>query len=161
MNVDRILEAFNSGHVEYLLIGGMNYMLRHEPQLTYDVDIWINDAKENRARCEAALKEIEAEWGADEHEWGPVAQLPQGWLGRQAMFCLTSPHGAVDVFRAVSGLDSWDACNARAVAGATTGGIRFRGLSDEDMLRCQEALPASVRKEERIRVLRSKLKKSG
>lgn len=46
-----MLTAFNAAGVEYMLIGGMNYLLRHDPVLTFDVDVWINDAEGNRARC--------------------------------------------------------------------------------------------------------------
>ena len=34
MNIDHILQMFNASEVEYLLIGGMNFLLRHEPVLT-------------------------------------------------------------------------------------------------------------------------------
>ena len=39
----------------------------------HDVDFWIEDAPENRRRCEEALVELEAEWGATEADSGPVA----------------------------------------------------------------------------------------
>ena len=52
MNVDRILAAMRDHSVRCLLIGGMNYLLRHEPVLTYDVDLWIEDTEANRRRCE-------------------------------------------------------------------------------------------------------------
>jgi len=35
---DRIFETFNRHGVNYLLIGGMNMLLRHGGNLTYDVD---------------------------------------------------------------------------------------------------------------------------
>ena len=55
MNVDEILRVFNECGVEYLLIGGMNFLLRHQPVLTYDIDLWIRDTPMNRAvRCGAA-----------------------------------------------------------------------------------------------------------
>jgi hypothetical protein len=38
MNIDHILQTFNTCEVDYLLIGGMNFLLRHEPVLTYDID---------------------------------------------------------------------------------------------------------------------------
>ena len=34
MNIDHILQMFNASEVEYLLIGSMNFLLRHEPVLT-------------------------------------------------------------------------------------------------------------------------------
>ena len=98
-----------------MLVGGMNFMMRHAPVLTFDIDIWIEDAAANLERCERALVELNAAWGNTEADWGPVAQRAPGWLKAQSVFCLTSSHGAIDVFREVRGLDHWQACWARAV----------------------------------------------
>jgi hypothetical protein len=80
MNLDRILATFNTHRVPYLLIGGMNFLLRHAPVLTSDVDLWIEDAPENCTRCEQALAELGAEWGTADADWGPVAGKRPGWL---------------------------------------------------------------------------------
>lgn len=157
MNVDYILSTLNAQQVAYILIGGMNFLLRHAPVLTYDVDFWIEDTSENRARCERALRELGAEWGPSEEDWGPVASKQAGWLTSQAVFCLASPHGAIDVFRFVKGLGSWSSARARACVGNTAAGTPFVGLSDEDMLACQLALPEGQRNETRIRALRQSL----
>lgn len=157
VNIDHILETLNRRGVSYLVVGGMNYLLRHEPVLTYDLDIWIRDSEDNRIRCESALAELDAAWGESESSWGPVARQPAGWLGRQSVFCLTSPYGALDVFRQIKGLDSWEQSRAGSYEGCTAAGISYRGLSDEDMLRCQEALPKADQKPERIRRLRKAL----
>jgi hypothetical protein len=50
MNVDEILQTLNEGQVDYLLIGGMNFLIRHLPELTFDVDIWVRDDTENLGR---------------------------------------------------------------------------------------------------------------
>jgi hypothetical protein len=60
MNLDRIFDTFNQHGVAYLLIGGMNFMLRHQPILTFDVGLWIDDRDDNRARCELALAALDA-----------------------------------------------------------------------------------------------------
>ena len=153
MNVDEILRVFNECGVEYLLIGGMNFLLRHQPVLTYDIDLWIRDTPMNLARCDAALQALGAEWGPTEEAWRKVAEQP-GWLSRQSVFCLTSASGAIDVFRAVTGLPSWEEANDRAYAGRTAGGITYRGLCDEDMIACQMALPEGQRRNDRIAALR-------
>jgi hypothetical protein len=153
MNVDRILETFNRHGVAWLLIGGMNFLLRHKPVLTFDVDLWVENTAQNLERCERALAELEAEWGASDSDWRPVAQRAAGWLHSQAVFCLTSPHGAIDVFRAVRGLGEWRVAAGRALEEQTAAGVRYRGLCDEDMLACQLALDEGDRKPERVRVL--------
>jgi hypothetical protein len=155
MDLDRILQTFNACHVDYLLIGGMNFLLRHEPVLTYDVDLWIDDVPENRDRAERALAELQAQWGTTEDDWRPVAGRSAGWLARQGLFCLTSPAGAIDIFRAVRGLESWAECRQRAVLGVTGAGTPYVGLSDADMLQCQTALLEPEQKQDRIRTLRA------
>ena len=157
MNIDRILEVLNAGQVEYLLIGGVNFLLRHGPDLTYDVDVWIHDTEDNRRRCEATLAALGAEWSRDEEDWGPVARRPAGWLSEQSLYCMTSPCGALDVFRSVTGLPDWETCAARGISGRTASGTTYRGLGDEDMLACQMGLPPQQRKAERMRVLRAAL----
>ena len=37
MNVDAMLRVLNEEQVDYLLIGGMNFLIRHLPKLTFDV----------------------------------------------------------------------------------------------------------------------------
>ena len=89
MNIDRILGVLNAGQVEYLLIGGVNFLLRHGPDLTYDVDVWIHDTEGSRRRCEVALATLGAEWSRDEEDWGPVARRPAGWISEQSLYCMT------------------------------------------------------------------------
>jgi len=157
MNIDHILETFNTQRVAYLLIGGMNFLLRHAPVLTFDVDLWIEDTPENRRRCEPTLAELQAQWGTADADWGPVAEKRPGWLGRQAVFCLYSPFGAIDIFRALKGLESWAECRARSETCRTAAGVEFSALCDEDMLGCQLALPEEERNHERIRFLQQRL----
>ncbi len=157
MNADRILATMNQFSVAYLLIGGVNFMLRHQPMLTFDVDLWIEDSDENQARCEQALASLDAEWGETDATWEAVAKKPAGWLTRQAVFCLHSPHGAIDIFRRVHGLADWQSSFQRSVAEATSSGVGYHGISDGDMLQCQLALDASAQKASRIQTLQAKL----
>ncbi|HEX5102858.1 MAG TPA: hypothetical protein VFV87_03555 [Pirellulaceae bacterium] len=157
MNVDHILSTFNQHQVEYLMIGGMHFLIRHAPLLTYDVDLWIEDSEANRAKAERALAALDAEWGTTDADWGPVAAKSVGWLDRQPIFCLNSPHGAIDIFRAVAGLTGWHSAAQYAISGTTAGGVPYRGLSDADMLQCQLALDPGQRKQDRIAILKQKL----
>jgi hypothetical protein len=160
MNVDEILQTLNQEQVDYLLIGGMNFLLRHLPELTWDVDIWVKDDAENLARLNRALGLLGAEWGRTETEWRPVA-ADSRWLCTQEVFCLTTAHGALDVFREVRGLEGrYLDCHGRGSRTQTAGGIQFIGLSDEDMLACQEALPVEERKERRIQALREAIRQT-
>ena len=154
MNVDEIVAGLNRNGVRFLLIGGMNFLLRHKPVLTFDVDLWIEDTDENLKRCEQALSELDAAWGASDSDWEPVKNKLPGWLKRQAVFCLTSPCGAIDVFRTVRGLDSWTKSYEESVEIVMVLGARCRGLSDGDMLKCQLSLDEADRKLDRINELR-------
>ena len=153
MDIDHIFTVFNRHEVRYLLIGGVNFLLRHKPVLTFDVDFWIEDNDANRGRCEMALAELDAEWGRTESEWGPVAARPAGWLAQQSVYCLTTPHGAIDIFRSVQGLPHWAEAFAVSVSGRTAAGTDYRGLSDQDMLACQLSIPLESRKNDRIQEL--------
>jgi hypothetical protein len=158
MNVEHIFHVFNQHQVSYLLIGGMNFMLRHEPVLTFDVDLWIDDTQENRTRCEQALAALDAEWGRTDADWELVAKKAPGWLALQGVYSLHSPHGAIDVFRAVQGLGDWSTSRQTAIAESTHRGVVYHGISDHDMLRCQLALAPPLQKLSRIQALQAKLK---
>jgi hypothetical protein len=159
VRIDEILRELNDHGCQYLLIGGMNFMLRHEPKLTFDVDVWIEDSQENRRRCEAALIALQAEWGPTDDTWGPVANLPTGWLDQQHVYATLTAFGALDIFRSVQGLDDWQVCWARGFDGLTKENTPYRGLSDEDMLQCQLALAAHQQRKERMQTLRTAIAK--
>jgi hypothetical protein len=159
MDIDHILATFNRHQVDYLLIGGVNFLLRHTPVLTYDIDLWIDDTAENRRRCETALGELRAEWGMTDSDWGPVVAKRPGWMDNRSVLCLTSPSGAIDIFRSVAGLSSWSACQGRAEQSRTASGTAFLGLTDADMLDCQLALPEGQRNEARVHYLQNAQKR--
>ena len=152
MQVDVIFQRMAKHEVEFLLIGGMNFMLRHEPVLTFGVDFWINDNLVNRNAWEKALAELGAQWGPTESEWGTVAGKV-GWLTLQGVFCLTSPYGSIDIFRSVTGLGSWQESRKDAVSIHTVGGATCWGINDKDLLACQTGLPVHLRKANRVEYL--------
>ncbi len=151
MDVDRILMIFNEQQVEYLLVGGVNFLLQHEPVLTYDVDLWVEPSAANRTRCEAALIALDAEWGKTEETWTNVSSLPTGWLnGAQSVYCVASPVGAIDVFLELKGLGTWQNSRLTSVEVHTAIGTVCRGLNDDDMLACQLALESGERRQGRV-----------
>lgn len=160
MNVDEMLRALGDHQVDYLLIGGMNFLIRHLPELTFDVDIWVRDEPANLAKLNGALCRLGAEWGPTEAQWRPVPE-DWHWLQRQMVFCLTTAQGALDIFRQVRGLEGrYEECKARSLSTSTAAGVAFTSLSDEDMLACQEALPTAERKTHRMEVLREAIRRS-
>src|SRR5687768_11021939 len=125
MNVDEILRALNDEQADYLLIGGMNFLLRHSPELTFDVDVWVSDDATNLERVNRALQRLDAAWGPTEKEWAPIPK-DWRWLTRQVCFCLTTNHGALDVFREVRGLEGrYSECRAAGIASSTATGVPY------------------------------------
>jgi len=159
MNVDLILSAFNRHHAEYILIGGMNFFLVHQPVTTFDVDIWIEDSAANHKAVHAALSDVGAEvsFSPKGDDWRLVSQLDgPDWLARAPLFCLLCPHGAIDIFRSVRGLEAgFAACRAHCPVRHTPTGVPFRSLTDELMVACQLALPENERKLDRLRLLQA------
>ena len=159
MNIDHILETLNRYRVDYLLIGGVNFLLHHKPILTYDVDVWVADNDTNLVALNRALIDLGAAWGSTELQWAPVPEDPS-WLKRQSCFCLTTAHGALDVFRNVLGVEGrYQECVTEARSGTTAAGIGYRGLSDRHMLECQLALDSDVQDKDRISALRDAIAK--
>jgi hypothetical protein len=155
LNIEAILTALNNGGVRYLLIGGANFMIRHVPLLTYDVDVWVEDNDENLARLGKTLNALKAEWGPTEQTW-QVVPADWKWLTRQTVFCMTTPIGALDVFREVRGLEQqFEACYARSVEVKLPTGIAFRALCDEDMLGSQLALSPHEQNQVKIETLKT------
>jgi hypothetical protein len=157
MNPGAIFQALNNAGVDWMLIGGVNFLLRHEPRLTFDTDVWVRDDRSNLVRLNKALRLMGAAWGPSPESWAPIGESA-GWLETQSLFCLTTPHGALDVFRTVRGLEGgYDACRARAEACTLPDGTRYLSLSDADMLACQLALEPSDRAPGRVDALRRAL----
>ncbi len=154
MDVDAILTHLNEAETDYLLIGGVNFLLRHAPELTFDVDVWVRDDEANLSRLNGALQSMKAEWGPIETAWAPVP-ADWHWLRQQTIYCLTTPYAALDIFREVRGLEGrYDECRTAAVSHKTATGVAFWGLSDEQMLASQEALEPADQKPRRIEILR-------
>jgi hypothetical protein len=138
----------------------MNFLLRHLPELTFDVDLWVQDELENLSRLNRALRRLGAQWGRTEAEWAPVPE-DWRWLKTQGVFCVTTQHGALDVFRDVRGLQGrYSVCRTRSVSAQTASGVPFQSLCDADMLACQEALPPGEQKIRRMEILREAIRQS-
>jgi hypothetical protein len=161
MDADFVLSTFEQNGVDFILIGGMNFLLRHQPVLTFDIDLWVRDEETNLRAVSQALVNLGAEWGRDEASWAPVSE-DMGWLLTQSVFCLTTRYGALDIFRSVRGLENqYESCRARSTREKTRTGVSFQSLSDQDMLACQLALPEQERRLDRTAYLQGLIEKGG
>ncbi len=145
-----IFQVMNSHAVQYLLIGGLNYFLRHRPVSTQDVDLFVESSRDNLTRCEAALSELDAEWGKVDDDWSPTRLKPNGWLAGQSVFCMLTSRAPLDIFLSVPGITSFAEANARAALVVTRDGINIRCISTTDLLACQMALPEHQRRQDRV-----------
>ena len=59
-----LLQALNEGEVEYLIVGGYAVAKHTEPRYTKDLDIWINNTRENAERVFQALRAFGAPLGS-------------------------------------------------------------------------------------------------
>jgi hypothetical protein len=136
--------------VSYLLVGGLNYFLRHKPVTTQDIDLLIDDTPQNRRLCEIALVELGAEWGRRDEDWGSVSAKPNGWLSGQSVFCLLTRFGPVDIFLSIPGISNFSEARLRSVLFEIDPSTQVRLISTVDLLACQFAIPEIYRKRERI-----------
>ena len=149
-----VLRTFQDHEVEFLLIGGMNFFLAHQPVSTQDIDVLIEDSVENRRRCELALAAMDAEWGKGDSDWGYVRDKATGWLSQQHVFCLLTKFGPLDVFRSVKGVRSFHEAKDRASVKPLGDGINVSLLSAKDLLECQLVLPEGSRRLDRVAYLK-------
>ena len=153
----KVFITMNRNSVSYLLIGGLNYFLIHNPVTTQDIDLFIDETPENRFACENALIDLGAEWGQRDDDWGPVHAKPMGWLGGQSVFCLLTRFGPVDIFLSVPGISSYGEALSRSVRYNVDADLQLNLISARDLLDCQLAIPEAYRKPERINFLRGVL----
>ena len=154
LDYERVFRVMNHCGVEFLLIGGLNYYLQHRPISTQDIDLFINDTLENRSSCELALKELSAQWGRNDDDWGPVGQKTPGWLGYQGVYCLLTIAGPVDIFRSLAGVASFHSALVDSKALVVGSNTLVRLIGPKDLLACQMALPETVRRQDRVKHLR-------
>jgi hypothetical protein len=148
-----VFHVLNEHAVSYLLIGGLNYFLRHRPVSTQDIDVFVDSSRDNLTRCETALAALGAQWGRVDAEWTLTSEKPAGWLSGQSVFCLLTPHAPLDIFFSVPGITSFAAAAANAVTIVTNDGTKVQCISTEDLLACQLALPENLRRLDRVRHL--------
>lgn len=55
-----LLVLLNEFEVEYLIIGGFAVRKYGEPRYTKDLDVWLNNSRENAVRVVQALKKFDA-----------------------------------------------------------------------------------------------------
>lgn len=155
-----ILRTLQALEVEYLLIGGMNFFLAHQPVSTQDIDVLIEDSEDNRRRCELALTAMDAEWGKSDSDWGYVRDKAPGWLSQQQVYCLLTNFGPLNIFRSVKGVVSFKEAKQRASVKLLDDQVSVSLLSARDLLECQLVLPEGSRRLDRVAYLKKLLEQN-
>src|SRR4051812_15566722 len=59
-DMKELLETFNAGQVQYLVVGAHALGVYTEPRATKDLDLWVNPTPQNASRVFKALKSFGA-----------------------------------------------------------------------------------------------------
>ncbi len=97
-----LLQALNDAGAEYLVVGGYAVIEHTEPRYTKDIDVWVNNTRENAERVLTAL----TEYGA------PISDLTVEYLASDdAFFQIGVAPVRIDILGnlvAVEFADCWD-----------------------------------------------------
>jgi predicted nucleotidyltransferase len=140
-----LLRALNDAKAEYLIVGGYAVGRYTEPRYTKDIDIWINNTRENAERVFSALRAFGAPLGDVTVEDLTVPDLVYQ-VGLEPM--------RVDIIMGLTGLN-FDDCWLRR-EDTEIDGLVLKFISAEDLIRNKEL---SGRPQDLIDV--SRLRKEG
>ena len=144
-----LLAALNDAEAEYLVVGGYAVGKHTEPRYTKDLDIWINNSRENAERVLTAL----AAYGA------PIQGITaDDFTGTDRFYQIGVEPVRIDVISDLPGLDFSDSWKKRVVADVD--GLRVNFISLPDLIRNKE-LTGRARDLEHVRELRKKMEMYG
>jgi len=123
-----LLQALNDADAEYLVVGGYAVIEHTEPRYTKDIDVWVNNTRENAERVLAAL----AEYGA------PVGDLSIEYLtSDDAFFQIGVEPVRIDIIMNLIGLD-FETCWKRRLV-AQVDGLPVSFIAIRDLITNKEA----------------------
>jgi len=99
----KFLTLLNSGHVDYLVVGGYAVAFHGHPRATGDLDLWIATSPENVVRIRRALEEF----GFSREL---VASAPLDVAGK--VIRMGAPPLRIELLTSISGVD-FDVCHRR------------------------------------------------
>jgi len=127
--VDEVIDLFNRFGVRYLVLGGQAMRLSGMPRFSMDWDVWIPPKDVGNLNLISDLLGDELD----------SMLQPLGPAGENFIQTFQTRWGILDFHLGVSGLSSFDACEARAVMRPTETGTLARCLSDADLLKAKQA----------------------
>jgi len=99
----KFLTLLNSGHVDYLVVGGYAVAFHGHPRATGDLDLWIATSPENVVRIRRALEEFG-------YSRELVASAPLDVAGK--VIRMGAPPLRIELLTSISGVD-FDVCHRR------------------------------------------------
>lgn len=152
-----LIEALNSGEVEFIVIGGFAVSAHGLPRATKDLDIVPDPAPDNLQRLVRVLERLEAEiMGSDEFELDELpATDPKGLLELGGNVVLSTNLGRLDIFQLVTPELEYEHLLPASVTDHVFGHqVRFCGY--QDLVRMKEAAgrPEDLSDIQRLREIR-------
>ena len=129
-----LLQLLNESQVEYLIVGGFAVMKYGEPRYTKDLDLWVNNSRQNSARVADALKSF----GAPLEHDGIDAET---FTDKQVVYQIGVAPVRIDILTGITGVAFTDAWTKR-VAG-TFFGVPVHFISLDDLATNKQALGRS------------------
>jgi len=118
-----LLQLLNDCQVEYLIVGGYAVMKYTEPRYTKDLDVWVNNSKENSARVFQAL----ARFGAPLKHDGIT---PETFTRDSVVYQIGVAPVRIDILTHISGVQFSDAWPRRVASNVFGVPVDFIGLDD-------------------------------
>jgi len=129
-----LLQLLNESQVEYLIVGGFAVMKYGEPRYTKDLDVWVNNSRQNSVRVVDALKKF----GAPLEHDGINAET---FADNQVVYQIGVAPVRIDILTGITGVEFSEAWKKR-VAG-TFFGVPVHFISLDDLTTNKQALGRS------------------
>jgi Nucleotidyl transferase of unknown function (DUF2204) len=129
-----LLQLLNESQVEYLIVGGFAVMKYGEPRYTKDLDVWVNNSRQNSVRVVDALRNF----GAPLEHDGIDAET---FTDKQVVYQIGVAPVRIDILTGITGVEFTDAWKKR-VAG-TFFGVPVNFISLDDLTTNKQALGRS------------------
>src|ERR1051325_1091579 len=129
-----LLQLLNESQVEYLIVGGFAVMKYGEPRYTKDLDVWVNNSRQNSARVVNALKNF----GAPLEHDGINAET---FTDKQVVYQIGVAPVRIDILTGITGVEFVDAWKRRAAG--TIFGVPAHFISLDDLTTNKQALGRS------------------
>jgi predicted nucleotidyltransferase len=117
-----LLQCLNTFEVRYLIVGGYAIMKYTEPRFTKDLDVWVENSKENSVHVFEALKRFGAPLESDKI-------TPETFTEDSLTYQIGIAPARIDILTRITGVDFKDAWQDR-VAGSIFGvSVHFISLA--------------------------------